>query len=306
MVLNWFCLLGLLTGSHAASWGAFKDSPYEGFRWRSYLRSIAIGTAAAIIIGNTRLVIGSDPVVFIGVFYALERLSTEWWKTFLRDDDQTAHSIPMRLGFQGRPVDSRAVRYGVGLIVLVGLIAASAAVTVIQPQLPPLWGGFIIVGGFGGLLTACGGAWKDAPIEGFSGWKFLRSPLVATSWAVPLSMMTQSLVLVTLSAGGFAVASIETYKTFLTGGRPPGKFATKPVRFDLPVARRWLAAVHVSLWAGLAAALVARIGVPLDLVGWPDVTSVRSLLAVSVVAGVSVGVSALVLGSMIRFPSAGR
>src|SRR3954453_5384896 len=35
--------------------------------------------------------------------------------------------------------------------------------------------------------TAVGGAWKDAPIEGFSGWKFLRSPAIATAWAVPFS-----------------------------------------------------------------------------------------------------------------------
>ena len=45
----------------------------------------------------------------------------------------------------------------------------------------------MLVGGTGGWLTAVGGAWKDAPVEGFSGWKFLRSPAVATGWALLLA-----------------------------------------------------------------------------------------------------------------------
>jgi len=36
-------VVGALTGLHAATWGAFKDSPFEGFRIRSFARSIALG-----------------------------------------------------------------------------------------------------------------------------------------------------------------------------------------------------------------------------------------------------------------------
>ena len=112
--------------------------------------------------------------------------------------------------------------------------------------------------GFGGWLTAVGGAWKDAPVEGFSGWKFLRSPVVATAWAVVLSRFTGDWVLLTLAAAGWSVISIETYKTFLTGGRPPGKFADKPVRFLPRAARDACRAIHVSLYGVLALSLGIR------------------------------------------------
>lgn len=67
----------------------------------------------------------------------------------------------------------------------------------------------LTVGAAGGWATAVGGAWKDAPIEGFSSWKFLRSPAVATAWAVPLSLLTNSWVTLLLASAGFAVATID-------------------------------------------------------------------------------------------------
>jgi hypothetical protein len=42
--------VGLLIGLHAASWGAFKDAPYEGFRLTSYLRSILLASALAVLL----------------------------------------------------------------------------------------------------------------------------------------------------------------------------------------------------------------------------------------------------------------
>jgi hypothetical protein len=304
---SWLCIAGLLTGWHAASWGAFKDSPYEGFRWTSYLRSIVIGVAAAVGFTLTGRATHIAPVLLIGLLYSAERLTTEWWKTFVREDDQTAYSIPMRLGFKGRPVDSPVVRYAAGLSVLLGLVAAVTSLSIAHPTVPGArWGLPLVVAGFGGWLTACGGAWKDAPVEGFSGYKFLRSPAVATAWAAPLSLMGHDLVVLTLSAGGFAVASIETYKTFLTGGRPPGKFATKAVRFAYPTRRAVFAVVHVALWGVLAVTLAAQLDLRLGLSGWPDRTGVSaSLLLAVLVTSASAGMSALVLRSMIRILTSG-
>jgi hypothetical protein len=48
------------------------------------------------------------------------------------------------------------------------------------------------------------------------------------------------------------VASIETYKTFFTGGRPPGKFATKTATHRLPRLRPILAVQHTGCWVALA------------------------------------------------------
>ncbi|MGH3423337.1 MAG: hypothetical protein ACRDO8_01335, partial [Nocardioidaceae bacterium] len=215
---------------------------------------------------------GPGPVVAVGVVYAVERLATEWWKAIWREDDQLAYTIPMRLGFRGRPVDDPLLRYTVGALVAAGVIAAMLVTDAVQGLLPglPPWLVVPVVGGIGGWATACGGAWKDAPVEGFSGWKFLRSPVVATAWAVPLSVLTDSWVLLPLAAGGLAVASIETYKTFLTGGRPPGKFATRPVRFCYPRMRRLLPAAHALLWAVFAVVAVTTVAAPMHGLAVPE------------------------------------
>lgn len=246
--------LGLLASSHAATWGAYKDSPYEGFHPSRQLRTVIVAVLIACAgVGADLIDVGSG-LVALGIIYTGERLATEWWKTIVREDDQTAFSIPMRLGFLGRPVDRRRVRYPVGIMVAAGAVGAGFAVNHAQDLLQPIpwWLLVLAVGGAGGWLTAFGGAWKDAPVEGFSSWKFLRSPAVATAWAVPLSFLTGHWLALLLAAGGLAVASIETYKTFLTGGRPPGKFATMPVRFQLPVTRYRVGLMHAAVWGALA------------------------------------------------------
>ena len=106
----------------------------------------------------------------------------------------------------------------------------------------------MLVGGIGGWLTAVGGAWKDAPVEGFSGWKFLRSPVVATAWTIMLLPFTHDWVALTFAAAGLSVLSIETYKTFFTGGRPPGKFDGKPMRLGVEVQRHWCQLLHSGVY----------------------------------------------------------
>jgi hypothetical protein len=123
----------------------------------------------------------------------------------------------------------------------------------------------VLVGAVGGWLTAAGGAWKDAPVEGFSGWKFLRSPTVATAWAGVLMLFTHDWVALAVGAGGLSVLSIETYKTFFTRGRPPGKFAGKPVRHVAQPQRNRCRLLHAGSYAGFASAagltaLTGRVG----------------------------------------------
>ena len=291
-----FILVGGVVGLHSATWGAYKDSPFEGFRWLSWTRSVVLAVAIAL---GVRAVTppGTDAqlVVMAFVVYALERLATEGWKAILRENDQGAFTIPMRLGFRGRPVDHRATRYAAGGLLLaalvgVGLGAHAMSVTVLLPR----WALVVGVGGLAGWATAVGGAWKDAPIEGFSGWKFLRSPAVATACALPLSVLTADWVLLALSAGGAAVAAIETYKTFFTGDRPPGKFDGRPVVACSPWVRRAAGCTHAATWLVLAVVLLSRgarlaavdrAGQPSDALGaiaWIG----AGILSLAVVAGV--------------------
>jgi hypothetical protein len=248
-----------LVGLHIASWGAYKDAPYEGFRSISYLRSVLLATIVAILITVLAPELAPTIVVLVGAVYAIERLATEGWKSILREEDQTRYTIPMRLGFRGQPVNHIGIRYTAGAVLGIGTIAALLELNTLQHGLQalPALLVILIVGSAGGWATAAGGAWKDAPIEGFNGWKFLRSPAVATAWAMPIFFLTNNWVALLLASGGFAVASIETYKTFLTGGRPPGKFSGRPVRAHLPALRNLLAHQHAILWMAIAATFAA-------------------------------------------------
>jgi hypothetical protein len=284
--------VGLLIGLHAATWGAFKDAPYEGFRLTSYLRSILLASALAVLLVAIMAEHGAGPLALVGTVYAVERLATEWWKSIVREQGQSHYTIPMRLGVRGRPIDRPLPRYAVGVAVAGGTIAGLVWVDAMQHLLSPIPTVLLIatVGSAGGWATAVGGAWKDAPIEGFSGWKFLRSPSVAAAWAAPLSLLTDSWVTLLLASGGFAVASIETYKTFLAGDRPPGKFAGQPIQARLPALRSVLAHQHAILWIAAAVAFAVAVDAPADLISlrsaeWlPIQLSKIPLVAASLVA----------------------
>src|SRR5207253_2630082 len=78
----------------------------------------------------------------------------------------------------------------------------------------------IIVGSAGGWISAIGGAWKDAPHEGFHLFKFFRSPLVALTYAMLLAALTRSYVFIAMGALGYTVATLETHKTFFKPNVP--------------------------------------------------------------------------------------
>jgi hypothetical protein len=282
-------LVGLFGGLHAASWGAFKDSPFEGFKPGSFVRSVVLGMTAALFVAGIADVDGPGSlVVLIGLAYALERLLTEWWKSIVREDEQDAYSIPMRLAVHGQPVDDRSRRYACGVAIATAIALACWGTRAVQSALPvlPAWG-VLLVAGSGGWLTAVGGAWKDAPIEGFSRWKFLRSPLVATGWALVLIRFTGDWLYLAVACGGWSVISIETYKTFLAGGRPPGKFAGKPVLFQPDRIRMACRALHVGVYGALAAGLVlAFASIPLTTPSGVG-SDHQAVLAVALVAAVA-------------------
>ena len=246
-------VLALICGTHAATWGAFKDTPFEGFKLASFVRSIVVAVVAAVVLATaTDLDTTVAPIVLVGLLYATERLATELWKSFVREDDQSAYAIPMRIAVLGRPVDGRFPRYLMGFVVLGSVVVMGGTAAALQPvDGGALWL-LVLVGGIGGWLTAVGGAWKDAPVEGFSGWKFLRSPVVATAWTIIVLPFTHDWVTLTVAAAGLSVLSIETYKTFFTGGRPPGKFDGKPVRLALGVQRDRCRLLHSGAYVSLA------------------------------------------------------
>ena len=255
-------LVGMLAGAHTSSWGMYKDAPHEGFTLPKYLRSVVV---AALVAAAVYLATGFGPdtwahaAVFFGIVYTCERLLTEVWKTYLREEDQSKYFIPMQLAVFGKPVRSRMARYAVMVLhlgVVVLLVLGAVRLQQSRPDLPA-WVVLLTIGSAGGWISAFGGAWKDAPLEGFETFKFFRSPAIALMWATVMAFFTTQWVFIGAAGIGYTVASIETYKTFFFPSKPRGKFAGKPVLYPEILERRKVVAVlYAGIWAVMLAMLV--------------------------------------------------
>lgn len=245
-------LVGLLSGTHAAIWGMYKDAVHEGFTMNRFARSIIIGGICAVGL-QAMLKVPMQPgplVLLFGLAYAAERGIVETWKTFVRDEDQSKYFIPMQFSLRGEPVKSRRIRLiaGVVYIVLVGL--ALWAIASLDRSGRPGDLTVALVGLAAGLIVAVGGGWKDAPKEGFEPVKFMRSPAMTVAFVLLLSRFTDSALLMAVGAIGFERATVETWKTFLLPAKPPGKFAGKPITHpEMLHRRRYFVPVYVAIWA---------------------------------------------------------
>lgn len=247
-------LVGLLSGIHIASWGMYKDAPHEGFEVRKYLRSVLLGTAIGAGAGALAQLDANEAAgfaVLFGVIYVVERAIGEIYKTFFRQEDQSKYTIPMQFAVLGTTVESRPLRAALGMGYLGVMLGMIALVTAYQR-----WAGpersqveTVLIASAGAWISALGGAWKDAPIEGFQTLKFFRSPVLAALWGLLLAQLTQDLVLITLAATGYTIATTETYKSFLFPSKPRGKFAGKPVVFPrLLRIRQRVVPLYCAIW----------------------------------------------------------
>ena len=253
-------IVGLLAGTHTATWGMYKDAPHEGFR--RYKRSVIAGMVIAplieLIVPRTWTSAG-DMVLLFGVAYACERGATEFYKVFIRNEDQTKYFIPMQFHVFGKvtpPGPFRTVA-AIGYAAVFTVVGFVVFRTESAGPTAPRWLMFGIIGSSIGWLVAMAGAFKDAPIEGFEWLKFFRSPLIAGIWAALLSRFTSSYLLAAIGGAGFSVATIETYKTFFFPNRPRGKFAGKPVEFpEHLVTRQRFIPLYTGIWIVVLAGIV--------------------------------------------------
>ena len=132
----------------------------------------------------------------------------------------------------------------------------------------PLWQ-ILLIASIGGWYSACGGAFKDAPIEGFEWFKFFRSPGSAMLYGFLVSRFTNSYVLITLCAIGYTVATLETWKTFFFPSKPRGKFAGKPITHPRMLeTRQKFIPVYVAIWIGIVTSFTVaflRLGTEMPL-----------------------------------------
>ena len=251
-------ITGLAAGLHTSTWGMYKDSPHEGFTFPKYFRSTIIGGLLGPVIWWVSGLDLSQPAQLLllwGGTYAIERLILEFYKTFLREEDQSKYFIPMQLHIFGKVVESRNGRLlaAAGYLAVVLLVGWGVYTLWQLHQAGSLgWHPLLIVfviGSIGGWISAFGGAWKDAPLEGFQIFKFFRSPAFAFGFSLLAAMLTDNFLFITLCGIGYTIATIETYKTFFFPSKPRGKFAGKPIDFPEMLQRRQrYVPVFVSIW----------------------------------------------------------
>lgn len=256
---------GLAVGLHNATWGMYKDAPHEGFTWSTYFRSVIAGLIFGPLVWyifKLDLNILSNIVALFGSAYALERVTMEVYKTFIRREDQSKYFIPMQLSVFGKPVKSYGARLVVGAAYVGIIVALTFGLYKLNQSYQAgnlNWNKWLILlpCSVFGWISAFGGAWKDAPVEGFETFKFFRSPGVAYFFAFIASLFTNNLVLITMCSIGFTIMSIETYKTFFFLDRPRGKFQGMPVTHpEWETKRKKFVPMYVLIWVGLVATAI--------------------------------------------------
>ena len=222
----------LASGLYTSLWGAFKDSPFERFKPATFPRSIYFSIAiflALYFLPFFRADLQAQSLFqLFFLVMGVERFLAELYKGFFRTEDQTKYSVPSRITFFGRHVASDTLRYLAGAV-LVLLVFASMT---LQVRVVPFWG-FLLTAYATGLLVSLGGAYKDAPFEGFKPLKFQRSGAVLALLSPLFYYLNDPLTPVPLGFliymnGGLERFAIEYYKTYIQRHRS-GKF-----RPDLP------------------------------------------------------------------------
>ena len=259
MTLNYLIatLVGMCAGLHTSTWGMYKDAPHEGFTWPKYFRSTIVGACLGFIayfFVEWDMTIPAAILVYFGICYVLERGAVEFWKSFWREEDQGKYFIPMQFGVFGKPIKDRTKRMTVGVIYAAVVVLAFLGVHQLdKADLGwPTWLVVLTVGSIGGWISAFGGAWKDAPIEGFETFKFFRSPGIALFYAGVIAHFTTSYLAMSMAGLGFTIATIETYKTFFFPNKPRGKFAGMPITHpEMLEKRKYFVPVYASIWLGI-------------------------------------------------------
>ena len=244
-------LVGVASGADASIWGMYKDAAHEGFGWPRFFRSIVIGAICGVLI---QLVLKLDlprpgaMLVLFGLAYAAERGIIETWKTFFRDEDQSKYAIPMQFQLRGKPLKTTGARLAVGF----GYIGVLALAGLLISRFD-VGGGTLLKAAIAGFMVGCviavGGAWKDAPVEGFDPLKFFRSPIITTLFATALFPLSGSVLLSAAACIGYERMTSENWKTFFFPSKPRGKFAGKPILFPQMLRmRQYFVPIYVLIW----------------------------------------------------------
>ena len=224
--------VSIVSGLYTSLWGAFKDSPYEGLKPRTFPRSILFHIVIFLVLAALPLFRDSFwRLSLFQIFFlimGIERFIAELYKGFFRTEDQSKYFVPSRITFLGRYVGSDLLRYSAGVVLVSGVFL------ILLVDYPVRHFAVFLVVAYGtGLLVSLGGAYKDAPFEGFRPLKFQRSGVVLALCSPLFYFVNEADTPVSLGFliymnGGLERFVVEYYKTYIQRTMS-GKF-----RPDLP------------------------------------------------------------------------
>jgi hypothetical protein len=216
-------VVGLAAGFHAALYGAYKDSPHESFLTRRFVRELVIAVLVAATLAAFHLSEGESLFTLYLTVFALARLITEFWKLFLRVEPQEDYRIPTQIHWLTGVVHNPIVRLLMGVGLVSSIYGFYELSQLLPESLPRFVTGLIVGGGFG-LVEAIGGAYKDGMIEGFSFYKFLKSPTFGALSGLLVSLHTSSPAFLLLASYGSMRMFNELFFKMIVRGYTPGKF----------------------------------------------------------------------------------
>jgi len=252
-------LVGLCAGLHAALYGAYKDSPHESFLLRRFVRELVLATIAAIGLHVSGAASGQSAFVLYLSCFALSRIATEFWKLFVRIEPQSDFRIPTQIHFFSHVVHNPFVRLLFGFGFLGGIYGCYRLFAVIPADLPIVARGAML-GASIGIAEGLAGAYKDGSIEGFSTFKFFKSPVFGTVGGIIAALHTSDPAFLLLGAIGSMRMFLELFFKILVRDYAPGKFRSMVGPFNAWAdRRRHFLAPYAATWALYSALLSVRL-----------------------------------------------
>src|SRR5688572_25415 len=215
--------LGLLAGLHAASYGAYKDSPHESFLLRRFVRELVFAVGITSALAAAGVWDGQSAFIIYLSAFALSRIATEFWKLFVRVEPQQGYRIPTQIHWVKGVVHNPLIRLALGFGFLASIYGIYELARVLPQEWPlPLRG--LAVGLSIGICEGIAGAYKDGSIEGFYWHKFAKSPTFGALGGLIASGHTDHPLFLLLAAIGSMRMFLELIFKVAVPGYAPGKF----------------------------------------------------------------------------------
>ena len=244
--LSVFVLTGAIAGLHSACWGSYRDPPYEKFSKLKFIRSIILGAILGVILFYLlqfyNVVEGNLGIIFVFIM-GFERVFTEFFKIFVREEDERKYKIPMKFQYLGNIVKNQTKRFliGIGFIISSFLIFHFLTLSNITASISSN----VLIGLLAGVTVAFCGAWRASPFEGFSWRKFFKSPISGLLGGITLGNFSQNFSLLFFGSIGMLHMILQLVKIislFLIGESAPSKFGEKK-----PIYKKYLKTRYIIL-----------------------------------------------------------